>query len=309
EIVGWTWEHNRTLAVILLLAALVTAYYTFRLYFRVFEGPEVIPPEPSGADDAHGAGAASAAAVQTGDTAESGVDEHLQTVAHQAATTDHGHGGEHAHHDHEPMIMIAPLILLAIGALVAGYLNWPGEGLAKFLGHSPSLAATYEMAGKRYPNGVGNSKEVNPLPLGQVEVAENRDHDVIEHEHSTHLMLMVISGLIALGGIGLAYQFHLKDRAAGDALPYRFPGIATVLENKYWVDEFYQAAFVEPLRRLGVFFYAFDRIVIDGLVWVVSFVPQLSGFALKLTTQRGYLQGYAGAMAFGIVIILLIVFW
>jgi hypothetical protein len=41
---------------------------------------------------------------------------------------------------------------------------------------------------------------------------------------------------------------------------------------------------------------------------LVGFVPQLSGFVLKLTVQRGYLQGYAAAMLFGVVAILLIVF-
>jgi hypothetical protein len=34
----------------------------------------------------------------------------------------------------------------------------------------------------------------------------------------------------------------------------------------------------------------------------------LSGFVLKLTMQRGYLQGYAAAMFFGVLAILLLVF-
>jgi NADH-quinone oxidoreductase subunit L len=75
------------------------------------------------------------------------------------------------------------------------------------------------------------------------------------------------------------------------------------------VDEIYDAVIVRPLWRVGQVFYAIDRIVIEGLVWMVGFIPQLFGFTLKLTTQRGYLQGYASAMAFGILVILLIVFW
>jgi hypothetical protein len=47
---------------------------------------------------------------------------------------------------------------------------------------------------------------------------------------------------------------------------------------------------------------------VDGLVWAVSFIPQASGWSLKLTTQRGYLQGYAATMLFGIAVILLIIF-
>ncbi|MGH7214858.1 MAG: hypothetical protein ACREIT_08845, partial [Tepidisphaeraceae bacterium] len=142
-------------------------------------------------------------------------------------------------------------------------------------------------------------------PFGQPEVADER----VQHaEHYKHQMFMIVSGLIALLGVGLAYVFHLKDRAAGDRLVERFAPFARLLEGKYYVDEIYQNAIVEPLRGLGRAFFAIDRIVVDGLVGVVGFVPQLAGFVLKLTTQRGYLQGYAAAMLFGVMVILLIVF-
>ena len=48
EIVGAAWLHNKLLGAVMLFTAFLTAYYTFRLYFRVFEGPEVIPPPPEG---------------------------------------------------------------------------------------------------------------------------------------------------------------------------------------------------------------------------------------------------------------------
>ena len=209
--------------------------------------------------------------------------------------------------------MIVPLVILAIGALIAGYLNFPKASLGEFLGHSPSLSMTYDVARARVDNynlhaGDGDKlPAVDPEPLGQ-HAAEGTESNVPEG-HTSHTLLMVISGLVALAGVGLAYQFHLKNRPAGNRLPQRFPGLARALENKFWVDPIYQLVIVEPLRAVGRVFYAVDRIVVDGLVWAVGFVPQFSGFALKLTTQRGYLQGYAGAMAFGIVIILLIVFW
>jgi NADH-quinone oxidoreductase subunit L len=282
EIIGVAWEHHRKIAIVLLFTAFLTAYYTFRLYFRVFEGPEVIPPAPAGSS--HG--------VVGGD-----VDEHLASGSHQAATAD-DHGG-HGHHNHEPLVMILPLIVLAIGALGAGFFNFPAEHLGRFLGHSPSLIQTRHVAER---NGIA----ADAAALGQVDEAELH---ATEGEHTSHTTLMVMSGLISLAGIGLAYQLHLKDRAAGEALPRRFGILANVLEHKYWVDEIYDAVIVRPLFRLGQFFYAIDRIVIDGLVWLVGFVPQLSGFTLKLTTQRGYLQGYAGAMVFGIVVILVVVFW
>lgn len=268
EDVAAVWEHSHVLAIVLLFTAFLTAYYTFRLYFRVFEGPEVIPPAPEGHGHGHG---------------------------HE----DHGHGADaHAAHNHEPSLMIVPLIVLALGAFGAGWLNYSGQ-LGHFLGHSPSLIDAETVART-------HGAEANPVELGQEDL---RSDEVKEQEHSTHHLFMIISSLIAVSGIGLAYQLHLKNRAAGDALPRKFPAISRAIENKYWVDEMYDALIIKPLWRLGQFFYAVDRIVVDGIVWVVGFVPQLSGFTLKLTTQRGFLQGYAGAMAFGIVVILLFVFW
>jgi NADH-quinone oxidoreductase subunit L len=282
EIVGAAWAHHRVIAIVLLFTAFLTAYYTFRLYFRVFEGPEIIPPEPEGTSHI---------------IVEKDADEHLQTSAHQAATADDH--GEHAHHNHEPAIMIVPLIVLAVGALLVGYFNFPKEHLGRFLGHSPSLIGAAEVAER-------GRLEFKPAVLGQEEAPEAHD---AETESGGTMMLMVLSGLISAAGIGLAYQFHLKNRAAGDALPRRFPVASMILENKYWVDEIYDAVIVRPLWRVGQVFYAIDRIVIEGIVWMVGFIPQLFGFTLKLTTQRGYLQGYASAMAFGILVILLIVFW
>src|SRR6476661_1505863 len=48
EIVGAAWLHNLFLGVVMLLTAFLTAYYTFRLYFRVFRGPLVLPEAPAG---------------------------------------------------------------------------------------------------------------------------------------------------------------------------------------------------------------------------------------------------------------------
>ena len=86
------------------------------------------------------------------------------------------------------------------------------------------------------------------------------------------------------------------------------PDKRDVAARRFDFDEIYQRFIVEPLRRLGQVFFLVDRIIVDGLVALVSWVPQLAGWALKLTVQRGSLQGYASAMLFGVVIILLIIF-
>src|SRR5436190_9028286 len=159
EIIGAAWQQNKAIALLGLLTAFLTAYYTFRLYFRVFEGPELIPPPP------------------TPDAPE--VDAHLAKTAF--------HGDAH-HHDHEPAIMIWPLVILAIGSIVAGYLNWPGEHLGEFLGKSPSFSNSWALAGK--------AELARPL-FGQGEIL---DKALMEHAHYSHRIMMIISGLIALLG-------------------------------------------------------------------------------------------------------------
>ena len=199
------------------------------------------------------------------------------------------------------MIMILPLVVLAIGALFAGVLNLPtnpdgiGHKLGHFLGQSPSFSLGFMKAQLSRPD-----VPVDPIPFGQPPLPGEEFH--------FPLVGLLVGGAIAIAGILVAYLFHLKDRRRAEQMAAGMPGVTRTLEAKYWVDEIYQAGIVEPLRALGRAFFAIDRFVIDGFVWVVSFVPMLGGFALKLTTQRGYLQGYAAVMLLGIAVILMIIF-
>ena len=56
EILAAAWQHSKLVWLVLLLTAFLTAYYTFRLYFQVFQGPRMVPDGP-----AEGHGAADAA--------------------------------------------------------------------------------------------------------------------------------------------------------------------------------------------------------------------------------------------------------
>ena len=124
------------LGVVMLLTAFLTAYYTFRLYFRVFEGPLVLPEAPAGG---HGHGHSherprprhrQRSAVHAGDPHESGVDKHLPRIAHART---HGHGDDH--HNHEPLSMMLPLVVLAIGAVARRIPQLPERNrLGEFLG-------------------------------------------------------------------------------------------------------------------------------------------------------------------------------
>ena len=283
EIIAACWERSHVLAAAMLFTAFLTAYYTFRVYFRVFEGPLILPEGVAGGPGGH--------------------DSHEGHDAPVAVNV--GHGEKHEQHNHEPALMIVPLVLLAIGALLAGYVNFPARAgdLGDFLGKSPSFRLTFVQAARHQEAG----EQVNPQALGQPEY-RSLSGLAKDQEHTLHLQMMIISGLISAAGIGLAFVVHLQSRGLSDKLVARFPLAAKVLENKYWVDEIYQACIIEPLRRLGQVFYAVDRLVVDGIVWLVGFVPQGMGFALKLSTQRGQLQGYAVTMLLGVVIILLVMF-
>jgi NADH-quinone oxidoreductase subunit L len=275
EIVGAAFARSAGLGLVMLFTAFLTAYYTFRLYFRVFQGPLVIPPPPAADPHApsHGSG---------------GHDDH--------SGNDHSHG-ENEHHNHEPMVMMIPLAVLTIGALFAGYLNFPSGNFGKFLGNSPSLVASYELAHEQYElKGIS----VDAEPMGQV-VAQA----AAEKSKSPITPVMLVSGAIAILGILLAYVLHLKDRTLGERIAASFGPVTRLLEHKYWVDEIYQAGIVEPLRWVGRRFFDIDTWIVDGLVATVGLIPQLSGLAMKISTQRGYLQGYAATMLLGLAAILM----
>ncbi len=274
EIVAAALQRSTVLGIVMLLTAFLTAYYTFRLYFRVFEGPEVVPEEPA---DGQGHG-------------------HGHDAGHEHEEVEHGK------HKHEPMLMILPLVVLAIGALVGGWLNHD-EGMARFLGQSPSFIASARVLQAQHELESAGGLELAAGYGQHVELSARAK----ETTQFFHLRVMIISGFIALCGIGLAYMLHLHNRKAGDALVARYPLLARLLERKYYVDEIYQAAIVEPLRASGRLFFGFDNRIIDGVVWLIGFIPQGGGFTVKLTTQRGQLQGYALTMLLGIVVIVWIV--
>lgn len=96
--------------VLLVVAACMTSFYSWRLYFMTFEGK---PRWAGHGHDAHGHDAHGHDAHAHG--------AHHDDHAHAAhGHDDHGHG--HAHTPHEsPLVMLIPLAVLALGAVAAGY--------------------------------------------------------------------------------------------------------------------------------------------------------------------------------------------
>jgi NADH-quinone oxidoreductase subunit L len=100
---------------------------------------------------------------------------------------------------------------------------------------------------------------------------------------------MALSTLAVVVGIHAAYRVFVGMDAP--MWPEEPVAVRDALEGKFWVDELYYYALVRPLEKLADAFRAFDKVVVDGVVFIVGFIPQLLGRLLRLF-QSGYVQSY-----------------
>jgi NADH-quinone oxidoreductase subunit L len=119
------------------------------------------------------------------------------------------------------------------------------------------------------------------------------------------LGLMAFSSGIALAGIGIAAYFFLRNKNAAERVAASFPGTHRLLLNKYYVDEFYDAAIVQPIKGFsGRFLWKiFDAGVIDGVVNGAGTVVNGWGAILR-RLQTGSMRAYALSVFVGVVMIL-----
>jgi len=181
---------------------------------------------------------------------------------------------DHAHES--PGVMTWPLILLAALALVGGLLGLP-----------PILGVDHALEGWLHP----------------VFVALEEVGEVTHLSAGLEWGLLAVSSLIALAGIGLAYWFYSANPDIPASLALRFKSIFKVLVNKYYVDELYDALFVEPGKALARFFaQGIDKVVIDGIIdGGARLIAQ--GGTLLGRLQTGYIRHYALAMFLGVIVI------
>jgi len=109
---------------------------------------------------------------------------------------------------------------------------------------------------------------------------------------------------VAFAGIGVAWYFFLRNRAAAAALGARFAGVRRLLEHKYYVDEIYDAVVVQPIRIVAEqgLWKGLDVRVIDGLVnGAGAFVTRSA--ALLRRAQTGSVRAYAASLFLGVVLI------
>ena len=209
---------------------------------------------------------------------------HHDSASHQhapAASHQH-HPGSHLH-DAPPAMALA-LILLAAGSIAAGYI-----GIPHALGGHNTLGAWLEPA------------------FGVLEAAGG---ERVADEAGLEMTLMAVSSLIAILGIAVATAIWLRKRQVADTMARTFAPIYRLLLNKYYVDELYDAAIVQPIKIVSQqgLWRGFDVRIIDGAVNGTGALVS-GGSAVLRRWQTGSVRAYAGSLFVGVIVVLGYYLW
>jgi NADH-quinone oxidoreductase subunit L len=189
---------------------------------------------------------------------------------------------DHAHESGRPIVVV--LVILAVLALLGGLLGLP-SALLHELGLEVPHALENWLA-PIYPEAGHGAAEAH-LAL------------------ATEMALFLTSAVVAIAGIVLAYLFYIVYPAIPRKLARSLRPIFVTLVNKYYIDEIYQAVFVDigwNLARAmagGVDKLLIDGGLVDGTAKVVGW---LGGQFSRL--QSGYLRHYALATFIGVLVMI-----
>src|SRR5450432_4162289 len=215
---------GKAVGVVLMLAALGTAFYMSRLYFLVFSGSETRASD------------------------------------------------EIKRHIHEsPGAMVGPLVVLAVGAALGGFIGLPG--------------------------GLFDHPECNLLADRLAPVLGPE----MELSRTTEIGFMVASVVLALGGIGLAYLFYGGGyREPSRKFAAAAPRFVRLVQDKFRIDELYGLLIIRPIKRLAkAVYFVVDRILIDKVLveGSAALVDVLARVARAV--QGGDVQRYMAVFTIG----------
>ena len=185
--------------------------------------------------------------------------------------------GQDKHPHESPGVMVVPLIILAALSAIGGFAGVPEI----FSGEHGNLIHSW----------------LSPI-------FRNAEKKLIvygSHTHFEEILLMALSVAAAAISIFIAGYVYLKKPSIAVNTSKKFKSIYNLLWNKYFVDEIYDAAVVNPIVKTSDSFLwkITDNKIIDGLInGTASFVNTLSGKIRKM--QTGVAQFYAVIMVAGI---------
>ncbi|MGB9667823.1 MAG: NADH-quinone oxidoreductase subunit L [Thermosulfidibacteraceae bacterium] len=174
---------------------------------------------------------------------------------------------EHAHES--PLIMTIPLIVLAIGSILVGFAAiLPNGGFEGFVNKALVL------------------------------------REVGGHHEEEASFLIILSVVVALIGIGIAYSMYIKFAPDPRRLSQTLRPLYLLLYNKYYVDEIYFALFINPtveISRWALWKFV-DVMIIDGIVnGVANFFGVVSSVVRRI--QTGYIPDYGWLVIIGVILI------
>jgi NADH-quinone oxidoreductase subunit L len=265
EIIVGSWiseafpNYGKVLAVVGLIAAFMTAFYMFRLVFKVFFGKENFDPA-------------------------------------------------HVHPHESPGTMTGPLVVLAAATLVVGFVGFPPED-GPFHHFTDAVFGSHGEEASQ--DEVAALYSVNDGGVAATQLMQEGSTDEVHAEEGGHhvsttmtVTFGVISTVVALGGILLAYLYYMSGRLSAEATAARFSGLYTFLYNKWYFDEIYDRRIVKPLYAFCMFLWRLiDVKIIDGTVNGVASLTM--GLSQRLRqVQTGVVSNYALAIALGTVVLI-----
>ena len=206
-------------------------------------------------------------------------DAHAEPDAGHAAHDDHGHGHGPALPHESPWTMRLPLLLLAFGAIFAGFFF-----VRKFIG-----------------------EEQHEFWRGAIFTAAS-NHVLAEGEAPWYLAQAPL--IVSVGGLAFAFWVYITKEGIAARWAANKGPVYLFLYNKWFFDELYDATFVRLAKLLGdLFWKGGDQKIIDGLGpdGVAAVSMQVGKSAGKL--QTGFLYHYAFVMLLGVAGLLTYALW
>jgi NADH-quinone oxidoreductase subunit L len=256
------------------LTALLTAVYMTRMMWLTFFGQERFGQPHHDHSDDHA--------------------EHTQAEHSHAA-----HGRPHE----SPAVMWVPLAVLALLSFIGGWVGVPAAmGGSNHFEHflAPSIAeaqpfgqattVAHSEAATTEGHGAATRETV---PVSETHTATKGEEP---HDTKTELSLTGLSIVLGLLGIGIGYVVFSRK-------PLR--RMPKLLEEKYYVDEIYEASVIQPIEHLSRdgLWKVVDVKIIDGFVNGVARVFGGISGVLRYT-QTGFARGYAAIILLGAIIVI-----
>ncbi|MEO7666967.1 MAG: proton-conducting transporter membrane subunit, partial [Dehalococcoidia bacterium] len=180
------------------------------------------------------------------------------------------HVSDHAHESGP--LMTLPLLILAVPTVVGGFIVFGGVGEA--LGFTGGF--------------------------GEVVWLEEPE------KFKAHRTIAILCTALACAGIVVGWILWQGRAQNATRVRQAFSPIATLLSNRYYIDDIYQWTINNVVLGVSKLIAWFDRVIVnDTGVDGSAGMTYLAGFGLKFT-QTGRLPNYALAMAVGVVIIAIV---